>query len=256
MQHDSNILLPLTAFRPISLAGMEEVALMSRVDTKYVGTISALHGLLSDLVGKHHVLELEGRRQFSYQNVYYDTADRTMYHDHHRGKARRQKIRKRLYADSGLSFLEVKSKTNTGKTLKRRMPSGFEDATFTAEERAFIKQESDFGNRDLVQTLRVSFDRITLVDLERAERVTIDTALRFSLEDQRSVASELLVVEVKSVNARHSDMHRTLLSHNIRRRQFSKYCTGMALLASGVKQNLFLPRLRHIRTLSPVETIT
>lgn len=235
---------------------MEEVALMSRVDTKYIGSIESLQGLLTDLVGKHHVLELDGLRRFSYENIYFDTLNRTMYHDHHRGKARRQKIRKRRYVDSGLSFLEVKSKSNTGKTVKRRMPSRFEGTAFNAEEKEFIHRESDFGNRELVQTLEVSFERITLVDLERAERVTLDTNLSFSFEGQRSVASDLLVVEVKSVNPRHSEMHRTLMVHNIRRRQFSKYCTGMALLSSGVKQNLFLPRLRHIRTLTPVETIT
>ena len=43
------------------------------------------------------------------------------YNDHHNQRVNRHKIRFREYVDSGLIYLEVKCKTNKGKTVKKRL---------------------------------------------------------------------------------------------------------------------------------------
>ena len=111
----------LSEFDAISLGEMDRVALMNRVDTKYVFSEDILNEVLKKIKDDYFVLEVDNIRLNSYQSLYFDTKDFKFYYQHHNGKTNRTKVRYREYMDSGLCFLEVKQKNNKGVTNKKRM---------------------------------------------------------------------------------------------------------------------------------------
>jgi len=100
----------LQHFTPIGLAQIEDMALLHRIDTKYVLSEAQLYQALSHLASTYHVLEIEGRRQQNYQTLYFDTPGFALYLQHHNGWRSRYKVRSRVYVDSGMTFFEVKHK--------------------------------------------------------------------------------------------------------------------------------------------------
>ena len=111
----------LEAFRPITLGEMDAISLMNRTDTKYLTTGEMLLRLLADASDRgYRALETQGTMISTYDTLYYDTAGLQMFLDHHNRRLVRQKVRTRTYADSGLTFLEIKRKNNHGRTKKKR----------------------------------------------------------------------------------------------------------------------------------------
>ncbi|HYN89599.1 MAG TPA: VTC domain-containing protein [Ardenticatenaceae bacterium] len=108
----------LHRFEPIRLVQMDEVALLDRVDTKYVMRASELYHALPSLVEQYRVLDVEGSRLNRYQSLYFDSADLALYLRHHNGAQNRFKVRSRRYVESTRSFLEVKLNTNKVPTIK------------------------------------------------------------------------------------------------------------------------------------------
>ena len=96
---------------------MSGIRLMNRTDTKFVTNIATLRKLLKLAVWQYRAQEIEGKRQARYYTMYFDTPDMQMYTCHHSGHANRQKLRIRSYVDSGLNFLEVKTKNNHTRAL-------------------------------------------------------------------------------------------------------------------------------------------
>lgn len=114
----------LEGYAPISLAEMEVVSLLKRVDTKYVLHIGQLFQALSGLRDRYRVLEVQGRRLNCYHTLYFDPPDFQLYHQHHNGQRSRYKVRSREYVDSQLVYLEVKCKNNRDQTVKSRLRTG------------------------------------------------------------------------------------------------------------------------------------
>ena len=121
----------LQQFEPISLAEMEGVKLMNRIDTKFVMPASLLPELLALAQTSYFVQQAAGKRTGDYDTVYYDTEDLDMYIRHHDRQLVRQKIRVRTYVESKLFFLEIKRKNNKGRTKKKRI--SLPSATLTAD---------------------------------------------------------------------------------------------------------------------------
>lgn len=235
----------LNGFRPISLEEMGSVRLMNRVDTKYVTTVPMLRLLLSMAGSDYLVQEIGGRRNMPYYTCYYDTPDCAMFHEHERGKKCRQKIRMRVYEDSETAFLEVKTKNNKGRTNKKRtqVTAGEELAKYAD----FIEKTSLYNPENLVRQVENHFSRITLVNNAKTERLTIDTDLWFHNVATDKVCSleGLVIVELKhdgNVASPVLDMLRRLRIHP---EGFSKYCVGMALTNSSLRQNRLKPKLRQ-----------
>jgi len=111
----------LYLFSPISLKEMEGVKLMNRIDTKYTFSIDLLPTIMQLIKADYKVLEIDGNRKSSYKTLYYDTKEFSLYTKHHNGQLNRYKIRHRTYQETGDGFLEVKFKTNKGRTIKRRI---------------------------------------------------------------------------------------------------------------------------------------
>lgn len=237
----------LAAYDPIDLAQMDRVSLMDRVDTKYVFDSSELAALLSSLSDRYRVLEIDGLRRSPYSTLYYDTPALDCYHQHHNGKANRRKYRMRTYVSSGDTFFEVKTKTNKGRTIKQRLPvSDLEDSA-TAETATLTEALLGAPVR-LVPRLWTSFRRITLVGHDAAERVTIDTDLRFSVGSKELPLKDVVIAEVKQERARRDSAIRLQLrDRGVRPLRMSKYCLGSALLDPALKHNSFKAKLLAVK---------
>jgi hypothetical protein len=240
----------LCRFEPISLAQMDDVALLDRTDIKYVINVRQLYRALASLTEHYWVLDIDGIRLNHYQTLYFDTADFALYMRHHAGGGNRYKVRSREYVDTGQSFLEVKLKTNRGRTIKRRIQTLGLVTRFTPETNDFMNAHFPLDTQFLEPKLWNDFSRITLVSKRHRERLTLDLTLQFCSGGRAVVLPGIAIAEVKqdSVN-RNSDFIRQMRAVNIRPTGFSKYCIGVSMLYQNVKHNNFKPRLRLVNKL-------
>ena len=173
-----------------SLAELNSAAgLLTRVDRKYLVPLERAQELVGGLTSKARVLDIDGRRRFSYASTYFDTPGLEAFMLTARKRRRRFKVRTRTYLDSGLCFLEVKTRGARGTTVKRRMSYHPDDASrLTGPGRSFVAVclastgvTGPAAAREIAAALRpvlaTTYERTTL-HLPRAEaRATIDTAL-------------------------------------------------------------------------------
>jgi hypothetical protein len=236
----------LKRFEPISLAEMDSVRLMNRIDTKFMVSIAQLESLLQQLGSNYRVLEVEGVRLNRYQTLYFDTADFSCYRQHHNGKRNRFKIRKREYVESNISYLEYKEKTNKGRTIKSRIKLGSIAELIDEKENAFI-DERTHEHREYEPKLWNNFGRATLVDITAGERLTIDTDITFHIGNRSAAIPELVIIEVKrDEQSGASEVLRQLKHQLVRPESMSKYCLGVALLYPEMKSNNFKQKLLKI----------
>ena len=202
-----------------------------------------------------------------------------------RKRRRRFKVRTRTYLDSGLCFLEVKTRGARGTTVKRRMGYHPDDASrLTGSGRAFVAAclastgvTGPAAARDVAAVLRpvlaTTYERTTL-HLPRAEaRATIDTSLTWrrltpaarertavvagtpqalrpthltaAIDDGEPVAVTGLAVVETKNPATPSPADRALWDAGHRPARISKYATGMALLHPELPANRWYRTLTH-----------
>jgi hypothetical protein len=238
----------LKDFKPVSLAQMDDVKLMDRIDSKFVLPFNKLSFILKKLSSGYAVLTINNCKVFQYHTDYFDTPDLGMYFNHHNGKLNRYKIRQREYVESAIRFFEVKFKSNKGRVVKNRIP--VKDRNFEG----FIRKFTPYFPADLSIKIKNRFNRFTLVDYNFQERVTVDFNLMFSDNKQHVGLSDLVVVEVKQgKSSRNSLIFNALRVNGLRPESFSKYCLGVSLLNLCKKTNNFKYTINLINKLSHVE---
>jgi hypothetical protein len=234
-------------FKPISLREMDRVTLMNRTDTKYWFHVNYLYPLLEKVKDDYFILNMHNSVALPYSTTYYDTEKNSMFIAHHNGKLNRYKIRRRTYVSSGISFLEVKFKSNKGRTIKKRIPSDFEERRFNEIEDTFIHGITPFSVENLKPTLTNNFSRITLVNKNFKERCTIDFNLIFKSDNNQVSLNNLVIVEIKADgSSSESTLARALRDQRIKSSGFSKYCIGRTVTDSNLKRNAFKNKVRKI----------
>jgi hypothetical protein len=173
------------------------------------------------------------------------------YQQHHRDQRSRFKVRKRLYSLTGTSFLEVKEKTNHGRTIKTRTAITTDIETVTNEEKSKLATTFNIPNTNISNALTVNYNRISLADFSTDQRLTIDTDLNFISGNNSYAVNNWAVVEVKQVKLdRSSTALRSLKNMGFRPDGISKYCWGTAVLKSGdVPLARFRPFLKRFSLL-------
>ena len=243
---------PLDGFAPISLAEMDSVKLMNRVDTKYLTNRATLADVLLDAAAAgYRVLVTDDARISPYDSIYFDTEGLRMFTDHRNKKLRRQKVRTRAYVNSGEAYLEVKRKNNHGRTKKKRTGIPLADLPdFRNNDAAcrYLAGHSDFEAGQLLPTLETVFKRITLVNPDLTERLTIDTDLRFrnfrtGLETN---LGDAVVIELKQDGRAASAMKDILRSHRVKPARISKYCIAVTLTDPSARAGQFKEKVRLI----------
>jgi len=92
-----------------------------------------------------------------------------------------------------------------------------------------------------------TFTRLTLVSKHDCERVTLDIDLAFAASGKVIRLDGIAIAEVKmDACCRTSPFLMQMRSRRIRRRGFSKYAVGVALLYDQVKKNAVKPQLLWI----------
>jgi hypothetical protein len=241
----------LNKFDGISLSEMEEVKLMNRIDTKYIFKRDLLDNILNQIVNNYYILSINDKRSFPYESLYYDTHKDFMYLSHHNGKLNRYKIRFRKYVDSNDTFLEIKKKVKGIQTFKSRIVVNDLESELTEVSKNFIEENTLFDPNQLKPTIYTNFDRITLVNKNFSERVTIDRNLQFlSNPDNSAMLDNTVIVEVKrSIEAKRTFLIDALTKLRIHPAGMSKYCIGRALLDPKLKTNNFKEKIRNLNKL-------
>ena len=229
----------LLNFDKTTLAEMNSVSLMKRVDTKFILKESQLLEVLSKLYDDYKILQIDQERLMKYSTLYFDSQNKKCFKDHHNGKLNRYKIRMRKYLVSDICFLEIKKKNNLGITNKiRRQIKDFE-TDLTLDSKEFITN-SNINNIFLQPSLYNNFSRMTFVNKSEAERLTIDVDLSFSFGAKEKKFDKLVVIEIKQEGKRlNTTINRVLKSMSILPTNFSKYCIGISNTLDNIKSNRF-----------------
>lgn len=259
----------IRTYEPISLDQMSGIKLMNRTDTKFVTTVDRLRLLLMMARDDYWAQDIDGKRIASYYTAYFDTPDNNMYVVHQNGHAGRQKLRIRSYVDSHLNYLEVKTKNNHGRTKKKRVDMVGFDPLNPDHGIRFLRQDEQFMSYDeflrkhlrydpaiLSEHLENRFNRITLVNKAKTERLTIDSGLRFHnlVTGHDADLTGLVIIELKRDGLQPSPILHMLRDLRIKPSGFSKYCMGSAMTNPGLKRNNFKERLRLVdRLLSRIQ---
>ena len=241
----------LERMQPVTLGEMDSIKLMNRIDTKYVTTESVLEEILAEVVEGYRVLVTDNLRTGGYDTLYYDTPGREMYMAHRNGHLNRQKVRTRTYLNSGISFLEVKRKNNHGRTKKKRIPIDgalFHDFSSDTSARDFLMARSGYGADALIPRLRTAFRRITLVDVDLSERVTIDLGVTFASADDgvERCISPAVIIELKQDGASASKIRKVLHEHRVQPLRISKYCIGTVLTCPDARAGRFREKVHQL----------
>lgn len=246
----------LEHYPTISLEEMDSVELLRRKDTKYLLSATQLLQALELLDANYAVLSVDGRRSSRYETLYFDHPKHQLYFAHHSRKIRRHKVRKRSYVDSGLVFLEVKLKRK-GLTDKRRLRLPNLGGMLDDPQLQFIA-EQEVSPIDLKPSLFNRFDRITLVNRERTERLTLDWNIEMappilgapSREAELTRWSGVCIAELKQSGInRRSPFARWAKASQIRPERISKYCMGLMEIQDGLKANRFKAKRRKLSKL-------
>ena len=250
----------LNDFAPITLDEMSGIRLMNRTDTKFATTMERLADLLVMARAEYRVQDVNGVRNIPYYTMYFDTDNFDMYLEHSHGHTGRQKVRIRSYVNSGLNFLEVKTKDNHGRTKKKRMEMcdftplapncvGFDQESEESEAYFhFLQRHLKFAPERLSPAIENSFNRVTLVNNDKTERLTIDTSLQFLNQStgRKYAFTDVAIIELKRDGLEQSPIMAMLNELRIKPHKFSKYCLGSAMTNSELPLNKFKLRLRAI----------
>ena len=262
----------------ITLAELNsEASLLTRMDRKYLVPLTCAQNLVDGLAPHARVLAIDERRRFSYASTYFDTPGLEAFMLTARKRRRRFKVRTRTYLDSGLCFLEVKTRGARGTTVKRRMGYHPDDASrLTGSGRAFVAAclastgvTGPAAARDVAAALRpvlaTTYERTTLHLPEAEARATIDTSLTWrrltpgvrtrtagvagapqalrpahltaAIDGGEPVAVAGLAVVETKNPSTASPTDRLLWHQGHRPARISKYATGMALLYANLPTN-------------------
>jgi hypothetical protein len=233
-----------SGFSPIGLTEMDDVALLDRVDVKFMLTNQQLLAAMAALQDEYWILEVAGKRLNHYRTLYFDTPRFDLYYSHVNERPERYKVRSREYTDTHLSFLEVKHRTRKDRTLKDRIPTAQPAVSITSDLREWLRSVSPLDGTALEPVLWNTFTRMTLVSRQRCERVTLDVDLAFTLGDQEGRLDGIAVAEVK-LDGRHqaSRFLAQMRRERVREQGFSKYAYGVAALGGPVKKNALKPKM-------------
>jgi hypothetical protein len=248
----------LQGFSHSSLEESKSMSFLNRFDTKFVLKAENAFDFLENIKNHYSVLDINDSVIQSYRTVYFDTPDLLCFNLHHNKRANRFKFRTRQYMSNGKIFNEIKQKLNTGKTIKFRQRRDkvnettpnipiLQNITEFDNGFSFLAQKNGYDVGDMVPSLFVFFNRITLLNKHFPERMTLDFGLRYSYNNEDFILNNTSIVELK----RERSPEKTVSQEFFRKIHknpggFSKYAIGVALTHDEAKKNRFLPRIRNL----------
>ena len=122
----------------------------------------------------------------------------------------------------------------------------------------FMHKRVPYSPESLKPVLQNYFQRITLVDKNLTERITIDVGLKFRNVETNTMApmEELIIIEIKQDGACKSVFRTFLGQMHVLPGSMSKYCLGMVMVKPGIKSNRFKNKIRKINKITKAEYVT
>lgn len=241
----------LHSFDTITLPEMERVKLMDRIESKFVLSSKQLPNVFDKIKDDYKIVSFNGNLEPSYKTVYYDNDSLFFYHEHHRKRKDRYKVRFRNYVESNMTFLEVKHKKN-GRVDKNRIRVDNEDFELNDEELLFLKN-ANIQASDLNVKLTNFYNRITLVSNHSVERVTFDLNIKFQYQKVGATLDRIVILELKQPElSRETSIYKALKDLQIKRYNVSKYCIGIIKThgIENVKYNRFKKKLNRLNKIN------
>lgn len=249
--------LNLDGLAPVDLEDLDRIAsLQVRTDRKYVITSAQLHSLRTHLGDGARVLEIDGRRTFLYESMYFDTAGFDLFRASAKFRPNRVKVRTRTYVEPGRCVLEVKRRDRRGVTSKHRIEHDAVHPTqLTDVSVGFLESFTELHHlaAHLQPVLTARFRRSTLL-MPDGSRVTLDTSLTSTDQGGRVVGiQDALVLETKVGSAAASLLDHLLWKTGMRPATISKYCTSLAALNPQLPSNKWQRTIDRHFTLLPFD---
>ncbi len=245
----NNLSTMLSQFIPISLEEMDHVHLLNRIDTKYMLHEDQLQEYLEAISTQYNVLVIGGKFYHPYETHYFDTPDFHLFQMHHNGKRNRFKLRCRRYVNSGISFFEIKTKTNKNRTIKDRIQIENIPDTLDSTLNQYISEHTPGDYQNYIPSLQVYFDRITLVNKSANERLTFDINLRYKRNGYEKKIQNIVIVEVKQDKNSESPFRELMKMQRQSQNYMSKYCVGLTFLHKELKTNNFKHKIIELNRL-------
>ncbi len=232
----------------LSLSELAPLALLDRMDTKFVLHQDQLCAILSEVIHEYRVLEINGVRPGRYVTTYFDTPAFAMYFAHHNGARDRYKLRCRSYLDSRMVFVEVKMKNNKNRMRKYRRQVPEHVTQMSAIDRSWLPPSFPYALDDVQAVAWNRFHRVTLANFALQERLTIDVDIYFGCGERQIQYEGLCVVEVKQseFSMRRSPFARQLHKMHLQPLSISKFCVATASFYPSFRHNHFKPLLLHL----------
>ncbi|MDP2090327.1 MAG: polyphosphate polymerase domain-containing protein [Candidatus Gracilibacteria bacterium] len=254
----------LQDFEPISLSELNaKASFLKRIDKKFLLNADQFAEVLGELKNDFKVLEIKGKKIFSYDNIYMDSDEYLFYNQHQDKKNSRTKVRTRYYLDSNTAYFEYKQKVD-GVTNKYRYEFPSEEHGFMTKgkKRFFEGVWQSIYNEDrapkISPSIQTKYKRITLVKNDGSERLTIDFDIKTQdLRDKKSKEIDLknlVIIESKSLN-KECDSAKIMGKHNITEaKSCSKYSLGVVYSGIAKKYDTFIETMEKIKEIR-LETV-
>ncbi len=247
----------LQNFETISLSELNtKASYLKRIDKKFLINWKQFPEILKDLTNDFKVLEIKGKKIFSYDNIYMDSDDYIFYNQHQDKKNSRTKVRTRYYLDSNLAYFEYKQKINWI-TNKYRYEFPSEEHWFMTKwkKRFFEWVWQSMYNNDkapkIFPSIQTKYKRITLVNKDGSERLTIDFDIKtIDLRDKNNKEinlKNLVIIESKSLN-KNCLSDNIMIKHNITEaKSCSKYSLWVVYSGLAKRYDTFKETMEKIK---------
>ncbi len=252
----NRISLQLKPYERLGLGEFGDDRFAERSDRKFPCHVSEIPEVIADLDSDYDLIVPDGSDISEIHSIYFDTEDFQFFHDHHRGRRRRMKLRFRKYPGTQTSFFEIKRKNLKGKTLKERILTDYNAKSINKDLKRFLRDNGVENLEDLQRVLDVSYRRISFISKDRTERFSIDFEVLFNADEREGSFGELAVFEVKQERISTSPIVKKLRSKKIREASVSKYCLSLSQLRKHLKANRFKPTLRNLQAIVNEENIS
>lgn len=245
----------LSEFHEIGLDEIPRETLMERLDRKYTISIDQVGSSISGLSEHYNIVKAAGSVVAPYRSLYLDTPEFEYFHKHRRGFGNRTKVRYRTYPKTDTSFIEVKAKSNKGRTRKERIRVENFDYPLPTQTSGFLKNLIDQDElKSLNLSVEIEYDRLGFIAKEGDERFSVDFDIRARYKGKEVSFGDLAVIEVKQDKMNTSPIIKQLRALGIRKASMSKYCMALSLLKPELKSNTFKASIHRLRKIDK-ETI-
>jgi hypothetical protein len=229
----------------------QSLSLMNRFDFKFILNSEEASYLLNILCNEYDVISNNEQLVRGYETKYFDTKQRDSFYLHHKGKLPRHKIRTRTYLDTNDQFVEIKYKNNKDKTEKFRINVFHSNDLLIQSNVVTFLNEHNINHLDaLEEALLVKYNRISLIHKNLNERVTFDFDITFANDQKKTLAGDLIIVEVKQETKIKSPVILLLKSMNKRTVSISKYCYGLLSIDDSIKRNNFNSLIKNLHKIN------